>query len=79
MFLKDKTRRDFLANSARFAAGAGFLLNAGSWKKVLGANDRVRLGVIGTGNRVPTLLYNGYAEQVAGLYAGMKQDRALFF
>ncbi|MFN7927860.1 MAG: Gfo/Idh/MocA family oxidoreductase [Blastocatellia bacterium] len=51
MFLKDKNRRDFLANSARFAAGAGFLLNAGSWKKVLGANDRVRLGVIGTGNR----------------------------
>lgn len=35
--------------------------------------------VIGTGSRVPTQLYNGYAEQVAGLYAGMKQDRALFF
>ena len=35
--------------------------------------------VIGTGNRVPTQLYNGYAEQVAGLYAGMKQERALFF
>ncbi len=27
--------------------------------------------VLGTGERVPTLLYNGYAEQVAGLYAGM--------
>lgn len=35
--------------------------------------------VIGTGNRVPTQLYNGYAEQVAGLYKDMKQDRALFF
>ena len=35
--------------------------------------------VIGTGNRVPTQLYNGYAEQVAGLYAGMPQERALFF
>ncbi|MCC0003980.1 MAG: protein-methionine-sulfoxide reductase catalytic subunit MsrP [Methylobacteriaceae bacterium] len=35
--------------------------------------------VIGTGNRVPTQLYNGYAEQVAGLYKDMPQDRALFF
>ena len=30
--------------------------------------------VLGTGERVPTLLYNGYAEQVAGLYAGMKGE-----
>ncbi len=51
MSLEDKTRRNFLTNSARLAAGAGLLLNAGRWKKVLGANDRVRLGVIGTGNR----------------------------
>ncbi|MEC9345091.1 MAG: protein-methionine-sulfoxide reductase catalytic subunit MsrP [Pseudomonadota bacterium] len=34
--------------------------------------------VLGTGDRVPTLLYNGYAEQVAGLYKDMKQDRSLF-
>ncbi|HMN73852.1 MAG TPA: protein-methionine-sulfoxide reductase catalytic subunit MsrP [Rhodoblastus sp.] len=35
--------------------------------------------VIGTGDRVPTQLYNGYAEQVAGLYKNLPQDRALFF
>jgi len=35
--------------------------------------------VIGTGRRVPTKLFNGYAEQVAGLYKDMPQDRALFF
>ncbi len=35
--------------------------------------------VIGTGNRAPTQLYNGYAEQVAGLYKAMPQERALFF
>ncbi len=29
--------------------------------------------VLGTNDRVPTLLYNGYAEQVAGLYTGMEQ------
>jgi len=30
--------------------------------------------VLGTGERVPTLLYNGYAEQVAGLYKDMKGE-----
>ena len=33
--------------------------------------------VLGTGERKPTLLFNGYAEQVAGLYAGIK-DEMLF-
>lgn len=51
MAVENKTRRDFIANSARLAAGTGLTLTAGSWNKVLGANDRVRLGVIGTGNR----------------------------
>ena len=27
--------------------------------------------MLGSDDRVPTLLYNGYEEQVAGLYAGM--------
>jgi len=31
--------------------------------------------VLGTDERVPTLLYNGYAEQVAGLYADMKDEK----
>ncbi len=31
--------------------------------------------VIGTGERRPTLLYNGYSEYVAGLYEGMKNER----
>jgi sulfoxide reductase catalytic subunit YedY len=35
--------------------------------------------VIGTGNRVPTLLYNGYGAQVAGLYKGMDRGRTIFF
>jgi sulfoxide reductase catalytic subunit YedY len=30
---------------------------------------------IGTGNRRPTLLYNGYGEQVAGLYKGLENER----
>ena len=35
--------------------------------------------LLGSGDRVPTLLYNGYAEQVADLYADMPQERNLFF
>jgi predicted dehydrogenase len=46
-----KPRRDFLTTSARGALGAGLALSAANWNSVLGANDRVRLGVIGTGNR----------------------------
>ena len=30
--------------------------------------------VLGTGERVPTQLYNGYAEQVAGLYKGLENE-----
>jgi sulfoxide reductase catalytic subunit YedY len=30
--------------------------------------------VLGTDERVPTLLYNGYGEQVAGLYAGLEGE-----
>ncbi len=31
--------------------------------------------VLGTGNRVPTKLYNGYADQVASLYANIKGQK----
>ena len=34
--------------------------------------------VLGTGDRVPTLLYNGYGEQVAALYKGMEDTERLF-
>ncbi|CAA2103262.1 Protein-methionine-sulfoxide reductase catalytic subunit MsrP [Methylobacterium bullatum] len=31
--------------------------------------------VLGTDQRVPTLIYNGYGEQVAGLYKGLENER----
>ena len=31
--------------------------------------------VLGAGERVPTLLYNGYGEQVAGLYKGLEGEK----
>src|SRR5262249_50570023 len=51
MVTDNRTRRDFLATTTRGAVGAGLALSASSWNPVLGANERVRLGVIGTGNR----------------------------
>ena len=30
--------------------------------------------VLGTGERKPTLLFNGYGEQVAGLYKGLEKE-----
>ncbi len=34
--------------------------------------------VIATGERRPTLLFNGYAEQVAGLYKGLENEKIYF-
>jgi len=31
--------------------------------------------VLGSGERMPTLLYNGYGEQVAGLYKGLESEK----
>lgn len=51
MSIESKPRREFIANSTRAMLGAGAALSAAGWNSVLGANDRVRLGVIGTGSR----------------------------
>ena len=40
--------------------------------------SQARERVIGTGDVVPTQIYNGYGKWVAPLYAGMKQDKKLF-
>lgn len=55
--LQRTNRRQFLGRSAPAAVGVGIGLSAaGSWSKVLGANERVRLGVIGTGVRGQSVL-----------------------
>src|SRR5512138_1802791 len=43
---KNVTRRDFLGATAGMA-----VLSAGAWRRVPGANDRVRLALIGCGSR----------------------------
>lgn len=51
MSVDNKSRRGFIADSTRGVVGTGLALSAAQWSSVLGANERVRLGVIGTGNR----------------------------
>lgn len=52
------SRRDFISTSVRVAAATGLTLSAAQWNTVLGANDRLRLGVIGTGNRGSDVMGN---------------------
>ena len=49
---KSWTRREFVSQSGRsaLALGAG-LTSTRAWASVLGANDRIRLGIIGPGGR----------------------------
>ena len=39
--------------------------------------SQAREEVLGTGERVPTQLFNGYGEFVAGLYTGLGKRKAL--
>ncbi len=57
----EMSRRRFTATTS-FAAAA---VVAGAARRVLGANDRVRLGIIGTGGRGSYLM--GVANKVGGI------------
>ncbi len=58
----EKTRRDFLkAGSAALAASA-VSWNASSYAAIVGANDRVRVGVVGCGDRMKSALIPAFLE-----------------
>ncbi|MGH9902767.1 MAG: twin-arginine translocation signal domain-containing protein, partial [Pyrinomonadaceae bacterium] len=48
---KQNSRRDFIKTTALGAAGLVVGSRASSYAKILGANDRVRVGVVGPGDR----------------------------
>lgn len=56
MAIDKKNRRDFLVDSMRGVAGAGLTMTAAHYNSVLGANERVRLGIIGPGARGQELM-----------------------
>lgn len=48
---KKTPRRSFLQQTAKLAAGAALSTTALSYRRILGANDRIMLGHVGVGNR----------------------------
>ena len=49
--MDSKSRRDFLKNTSRIATGTALTVAASSYSRVLGANEKINLGVIGVGGR----------------------------
>ncbi|MBS1786295.1 MAG: Gfo/Idh/MocA family oxidoreductase [Acidobacteria bacterium] len=58
-------RRRFIANAGATVAGAG-VFTAHSYSRVLGANDRIQMGIIGSGGRGRSVMgsFNKFPEQV---------------
>lgn len=61
---ENTTRRSFIAGAGASVAGAS-LLTAKSYARVLGANDRIQLGVIGSGGRGRSVMnsFRKFADQ----------------
>ena len=65
-----KTRRVFIKDMLKCGVGAGFAGLASS--RLLGANDRIRIGVIGTGGRAMELM-RCFNPGPQAFWAGMPQ------
>jgi predicted dehydrogenase len=62
MTLPDTNRRDFLKKSGVALAATAVSWNASSYASIVGANDRVRVGVIGCGDRMKGALIPAFQE-----------------
>ncbi|MEX1137530.1 MAG: Gfo/Idh/MocA family oxidoreductase [Balneolales bacterium] len=58
----DITRKDFIKKSAIISAGASLGLSAKSHSRILGANDRIRVGIVGFSNRFRGSLSNAFSK-----------------
>lgn len=58
-------RRRFITEAGATVAGAG-MLTAASYSRVLGANDRIQMGVIGSGGRGRSVMnsFNKFSDQI---------------
>jgi len=66
MAIKGKDRREFMKLGSA-AAAVAVSWNASSYAAILGANDRVRVGVIGCGDRMKSSLIPAFQEHARGL------------
>ena len=62
MEFKDNNRRDFLKAGSAALAATAVSWNASSYAQILGANDRVRVAVVGAGDRMKGSLIPAFLE-----------------
>jgi len=62
MTLQPSNRRDFLKAGSAALAATAVSWNASSYASILGANDRVRVGVVGCGDRMKQSLIPAFLE-----------------
>jgi predicted dehydrogenase len=67
MTLKNSNRRDFLKVSGAAMASSAVSWNARSYAAILGANDRVRVGVVGCGDRMKQSLIPAFLRHAKEL------------
>jgi predicted dehydrogenase len=58
----NNSRREFIKKAALGTAGLSFAMSASSYAKILGANDRVRVGVVGFSDRFRSSLAPSFME-----------------
>jgi predicted dehydrogenase len=58
----NNSRRDFIKKAALGTAGLAVSMNASSYAKIIGANDRVRVGIIGFSDRFRSSLAPSFME-----------------
>ncbi len=62
MTLQNKNRREFLKASGAAAAATALSWSASSYAAIVGANDRVRVGVVGCGDRMKQALIPAFSQ-----------------
>ncbi len=67
VIFEDKNRRDFLKMGSAVLAGAAVPWTATSYAAIVGANDRVRVGLIGAGDRAKGALVPAFQEHAKEL------------
>src|ERR1700759_5566712 len=67
MTLENKNRREVLKASSAAVAATAVSWNASSYAAIAGANDRVRVGVVGCGDRMKQSLIPSFLEHAKEL------------
>lgn len=67
MSIEHPTRREFVKHATAAAVGSTVLSSASSYAQILGANDRIRVGVVGFSERAVDALLPAFLELAPGM------------